>query len=67
MLDCELFLLLQDLGLLQQEGLLGLLELLIKLCGNDALLLLDLSRLFLHFHIVLFLDLVNLAPNLFRE
>lgn len=64
MLDCELLLLLEDLGLLKQEGLFGLLELLVKLEVDGSLLLVDLSLLLLHFHAGLLLDLVNLASDL---
>ena len=63
-LDCELLLLLEDLGLLKQEGLFGLLELLVKLEVDGSLLLVDLSLLLLHFHAGLLLDLVDLAPDL---
>ena len=66
-LDCELLLLLEDLGLLEQEGLLGLLKLLVKLDGDDSLLLVDLSLLLLHFHAGLLLDLVDFATDLLRE
>ena len=66
-LDVELFLLLEDLGLLEEESLPGLLQLLVKLHGDSSLLLVDLTLLLLHLHARLLLHLVDLSPDLLGE
>lgn len=66
-LNLKLFLLLQDLRLLQQEHLPGLFVLLVNLCDENPLFLVNFADFFRNLEAVLVLELLDLALHLHHE